>query len=134
VLRSAAHVRLPPSASRRRRRDRPRGRRRDVRAYVAPVEPWLDIRVANSGLYAGYELWYVTIAARGGERIDEIRLERASGPVTLAPGSDVVRGLDSGWSSVFKVQVDERGVKSAIRVVQTARVSRTYLVDLEERF
>jgi hypothetical protein len=74
----------------------------------------------------------VTFRARGGEAIENVRIEPGSGPVEfmLNAGREVP-SLKAGWSSFFRVQLNgPKGTKGTVRITQGGRVPRTYDVEL----
>jgi hypothetical protein len=97
------------------------------------IEPYLDIRAERVARTDEFAWWEVVFKARGGETIESVRIEAGAGPVHLPPeGARELLGLRSGWTSKFRVLVDgPRGTKGSVRLVQTARVPRTYVVPLE---
>jgi hypothetical protein len=101
-------------------------------ARAGAIEPSLDIKVVREVRTEMFDVWDVNITVRGGEPIDEIRLEAASGPVHVITAQGI-QGLKSGYKTTFRMQLDDgRTQKGVVRLVQTARVSRTYEVPLEE--
>ena len=98
---------------------------------LAPVEPFLEVTVRLESRLEAYEIWKVVVKVRGGESIDEIRVEPASGPAHVITPPRA--GLASGLGTAFRVQLDAvRAPGAVVRVVQTGRVSRTYDARLEE--
>ena len=99
---------------------------------AAAIEPHLDLKVVRSLRSENYDVWTITITSRGGETIDSIEIAGLSGPVHFV-GPQVFRTLKSGWSTGFRVQVDDPGVaKGVVRITQTGRGARTYEVPLED--
>jgi hypothetical protein len=99
---------------------------------LEPIGPSLEVATRLEMRMDAYEIWNVVVKVRGGERIDEVRVEPASGPtrVVTAP----VHGLRSGLTTTFRVQVDgNRAPDASVRVVQTGRVSNAYLAPLVEK-
>jgi hypothetical protein len=98
---------------------------------AAPVEPHLEVRAQLEVRMDYYEIWNVVAKARGGETIDEVGLEKATGPTELI--TFPIRGLRSGVTMVFRLKVEGVRTKDvAVDVVQTGRVSRRYRVPLVE--
>src|SRR5215813_2993370 len=90
---------------------------------LEPIEPYLEVTTHLELRMDAYEIWQVGVKVRGGERIDEIRVEPTSGPVRVINAAR--RGLDSGVSTKFGVEVRGNRVPgAAVRVVQTGRVPR----------
>lgn len=93
---------------------------------VGEIEPYLEVSVRREAHTEAYDVWDLSILARGGETIDEVLVE------SLSPGLHVVgpgrmNDLHSGWQTVMRLQLDDgTKVPATIRVTQTARVSRTY--------
>jgi len=87
---------------------------------------------AIAGIDIGGTKTHVRVA-RGGETIDSVRLEFGDGPISLPPGAVREIGpLKAGWKSYFRVQVDgPPATKASVRLVQSARVPREYVVPLE---
>jgi hypothetical protein len=99
---------------------------------MEPIEPSLEVTTRLEMRTDAYEIWQVGVKVRGGERMDEIRVEPTSGPVRVVTASR--SRLDSGVSTVFRVQVDGNHVSgAAVRVMQTGRVPRSYEAPLVER-
>jgi hypothetical protein len=99
---------------------------------LEPIEPSLDVTTNLGVRMAAYEVWNVVVTVRGAERLDEIRVEAASGPTHVITGP--AHGIRSGLTTTFRVQVDgNRAQGAAVRVVQTGRVSNSYLAPLVEK-
>ena len=97
------------------------------------IEPHLDLKLRRDMRSENFDVWTITITARGGETIDEIAIEPLSGPVHFV-GPRVYSPLKSGWSYAFRAQVDDPGVgKGVVRITQAGRVARTYDVALEDK-
>lgn len=93
---------------------------------AAPIEPHLDIQVRRENKTRNYELWGIGVTVRGGEPVDEVRIERVSGPLTFVTQPSIQR-MKAGWSAAFRMQLDGEAPGVAdVRVVQTGRVPRTY--------
>ncbi len=102
---------------------------------AAEIEPHLDLKVIRTQHSENYDVWTVTIQARGGEPIDEVRIEPVAGPVSIVSKQPYIRPLPAGWSTYFRVQVEAPGTpQGVVRIIQTARVSRTYEVPLVDAF
>jgi len=100
---------------------------------ASEIEPFLDIQVDRVARTDDFEWWEIQFKARGGETIDLVRLEAGEGPVLLPPeGARELPKLRAGWTARFRVQLDgPRGTKGSVRLVQTGRAPRTYVVPLE---
>jgi hypothetical protein len=100
---------------------------------ASEIEPFLEIAADRVGRTDEFEWWQIQYKARGGETIDLVRIEADEGPVQLPPqGSREFANLRAGWTSGFRVQLDgPRGTKGSVRLVQSGRVARTYVVPLE---
>jgi len=97
---------------------------------LAPIEPFLETSARLDVRMEGYENWTVVVRVRGGETIDEVRVEPKSGPVRVVSPA---RRLPAGVTTNFHVQVEGGHVAgAAVRVVQSGRVARAYDVPLEE--
>jgi hypothetical protein len=105
---------------------------------VAPIEPFLDVVLEPSLVNDAQAVFSIIVTARGGETIDEIRIEPVSGPVHVIgeasfKGKDAT-GLPAGGSTGFGVELDDpRTSRGVVRVVQKGRVERTYELTLETR-
>jgi hypothetical protein len=102
-------------------------------ARASEIQPYLEIEPYLVGRTDEFEWWEIQVKPRGGETIDLIRIETGDGPVRLSPeGSRELPNLHSGWTGRFRVQLDgPRGTKGSVRLVQSGRVPRTYVVPLE---
>ena len=100
---------------------------------TAPIDPFLDVTAVRQIHTENYDVWGITVTSRGGETIDEIRVEIVSGPLHFV-GPSSFEGLKAGWSTGIRVQVDDPVTsKGAVRVVQSGRVERTYDLVLEDK-
>jgi hypothetical protein len=100
---------------------------------ASEIEPYLEIEVDRAARTDEFEWWQIQYKARGGETIDAVRIEAGDGPVLLPPeGSREFRNLRAGWMTGFRAQLNgPPGTKGSVRLVQSGRVSRTYVVPLE---
>jgi len=97
---------------------------------VAPLGPTLDIRVTRSFATESQDVYDLRIVARGGEVIDEVRVELLRGSVRVAPPG-YTRHLGPGIRYLARVTVaDNTPVAPAVRVIQKGRINRTYDVEL----
>lgn len=99
---------------------------------AAPIEPFLDLKARRQAHTPRYDIWGVSVTARGGEAIDEVRVEPVRGAISMI-GPDAFRGLKAGWSTGFRLQLDEPGDEPAVvRVIQSGRVTRSYELALDD--
>lgn len=101
-------------------------------ARAGAIEPSLDFTTRLIRHTGEFGWWEVTFRARGGEAIENVRIEPGSGPVEfmLNAGREVP-SLKAGWSSFFRVQLNgPKGTKGTVRITQGGRVPRTYDVEL----
>jgi hypothetical protein len=101
-----------------------------VAAGVVPLGPSLSIRTVETPMAGGRSVHEVFVEVRGGETVDRVTVEAASeGVVVLDPRSFAPVPPERGLR--FRV-FTEPGTKPphVLRVVQEARVGRTYDVAL----
>lgn len=99
---------------------------------AAPIEPFLDLKPVRQAHTPNYDIWGISVTARGGETIDEIRVEPTAGTIHMV-GPAVFRGLKAGWSTGFRLQLDDASASpGAVRIVQVGRVTRSYELPLDD--
>jgi hypothetical protein len=99
---------------------------------AAPIEPYLDLKPVRQAHTSRWDIWGISVTARGGETIDEVRVEQVAGAIHMI-GPAVFRGLKAGWSTGFRLQLDDAATApGAVRVVQVGRVTRTYDLPLDD--
>ncbi len=98
---------------------------------LAPVGPFLEVTTKRDARLDAYELWDVDVKVRGGQRLDEVRVDVVSGPaeVVTPPKS----GLDSGVTAAFRVRlVGAESPTAVVRVTPRGCVTGTVDVRLGE--
>jgi hypothetical protein len=102
---------------------------RNVR-WIAPIEPHLEVRTWGPTRREDFAIWEIVAKVRGGEPIEEVRVEPASGPVRII--TPFRRGLPPGSTALFHVELDEwRTATGVVRVIQSGR-TEPYEVVLQE--
>lgn len=93
---------------------------------VGEIKPYLDV-VSRRWIHTeNYDLWDVLVTARGGETIDEVRIETLSPRLHLV-GPGTYQGLRSGWTKTFRLQFDDPkdATPAFVRVWQHGPVENT---------
>jgi hypothetical protein len=98
---------------------------------AAPIEPHLEVRVAQPAAAGDAELWSVTVTARGGGSVPEVRVEPRGTGLRLV-GDGVARDLRSGWAATFRLLRDAGASEPlGVAVAQSGPSARTYELPLE---
>lgn len=101
---------------------------------VAPIDPYLEVRVVAAADETDAPRWDVTLIARGDEPIEGVRVASARGG-TRVEGSAVIARLARGERATITVRADP-GTAAAdcvVHVIQDLPTSRTYEVGLPPR-
>jgi hypothetical protein len=99
-------------------------------ARMAAFGPFVDVVVtiyAETDAFTDYQL---LAKARGGEKIDALRIEKVSGPLRILGGAEI-KDLAPTDRVTFQVRA-EGGGAGVVRLVQTGNGARTYEVTLGE--
>lgn len=93
--------------------------------HVAPMEPFLDIRIVRGARTAEHDAFDLVVTARGDDPIEEVRIAPISPPLRVV-GTTSVRDLSRGRSQTFVLEIPA-GTKGpcGVRVSQLGRWSRT---------
>ncbi len=101
---------------------------------VAPLSPTLEIKVRHVRAFRSesQSVYDLSIIARGGETIDEVRIELLRGAARIAPPG-FTRNLAPGVRFIARVNVGgDTAVPPAVRITQKGRIDRTYDIELVE--
>lgn len=99
---------------------------------VAPLGPLLEISVIRAFPRGDQNVFDLRISSRGGEVIEEVRIEPLRGALRVAPPG-FTRDLVPGVRYRARVNVSTATeVPAAVRVLQKGRVDRTYDIELAE--
>ena len=100
--------------------------------HVAPLGPWLDIDVLHRFHDDAQDVYEVRVVPRGGEVIDEVKVEVLRGSARIVPpGSTQQLAPDTRFQTRVSV-LAATPVPAAVRVTQIGRIQRTYDVEIAE--
>jgi hypothetical protein len=101
--------------------------------HVAPMEPFLDIRVVRGARSADHDAFDLVVTARGDETIDEVSVEASAAPLRVI-GTSSARGLSRGRSQTFALEIPAgTTTRCGVYVSQSGPSSRTYDVPVGEK-
>lgn len=93
---------------------------------VAPMEPFLDIRIVRGERTAERDAFDLVVTARGDEPVGEVSVTAITAPLRVV-GTSSVRGMSRGRSQTFVLELPPGTTRAAgVRVSQAGPTSRTY--------
>ena len=99
---------------------------------VATLGPWLEIDVLRRFHDDAQDVYEVRVVPRGGEVIDEVKVEVLRGSARIVPpGSTQDLAPDTRFQTRVSVYA-ATPVPAAVRVTQIGRIERTYDVEIED--